>query len=88
MAIKQRSRATGKAVVPKSEIKTQKVRVRAVRIGYYDHKRRREGDVFVMTLEVDKHGDVTLPTWVVEATRAVKHGMPATATPNGDDLGI
>lgn len=44
----------------------QKIRVRATRLGYYDHVRRREGDVFTYTLterELARKGG-GLPTWV------------------------
>lgn len=39
----------------------QKVKVRATRMGYYDHVRRREGDVFAYTLGPKEKA---LPSWV------------------------
>lgn len=40
-----------------------KLRVRATEIGYYRHIRRREGDVFVITLPV-LNDTIELPSWV------------------------
>jgi hypothetical protein len=45
------------ATVPTA--KKKRVKVRATRLGYYDHARRREGDVFVM----DEH-QVATHSWV------------------------
>lgn len=38
-----------------------KVKVRATRMGYYDHVRRREGDVFIYTMGLK---ETKLPSWV------------------------
>jgi hypothetical protein len=67
MALKQRQRPTATKPDP---IKTTPVRVRATRLGEYEYKRRRVGDVFVMRVRVDKDGDAELPSWVVEAPTA------------------
>jgi hypothetical protein len=66
MAVKQRKAPT-LAAVPKAPIKTRKIRVVATRLGYYDHKRRRVGDVFVYAAPIDADGDAVLPSWVEEA---------------------
>lgn len=44
-----------------------KVQVRALRLGYYDNKRRREGQVFHMDdseFHKDGKGKVSYPSWV------------------------
>jgi hypothetical protein len=43
------------------------VLVKAVTMGYYDHKRRREGQEFMMAeadLKYDKQGKLLSPRWV------------------------
>jgi hypothetical protein len=69
MAVKKRqipARSESKA----PPVKTQKVRVMATRLGYYEHKRRRVGDVFVYAAPLDASGDAVLPSWVDEAPSA------------------
>jgi hypothetical protein len=68
MAIKKTARPT--ANKPATPIKTQAVRVRATRLGEYELKRRRIGDVFVMKVRVNAEGDAVLPSWVEEADTA------------------
>jgi hypothetical protein len=34
------------------------IKVRATQLGYYEHKRRREGDVFVLVPRTDRFGNV------------------------------
>ena len=34
------------------------IKVRATQLGYYEHKRRREGDVFVLVPRTDRYGNV------------------------------
>ena len=36
---------------PKPAVRTNPIKVRATRVGYYDHARRREGDVFTIANE-------------------------------------
>lgn len=36
---------------PKPAVKTNPIKVRATQVGYYDHARRREGDVFIIANE-------------------------------------
>jgi len=36
---------------PKPAVKDNPIKVRAIRVGYYDHVRRREGDVFIIANE-------------------------------------
>jgi hypothetical protein len=69
MAVKQRKKPAHPE--PKTvAVKTQKIRVVATRLGYYDHKRRRVGDVFVYAAPIDGDGDAVLPSWVEEASGA------------------
>jgi hypothetical protein len=68
MAIKKKKAPT--AHVEKTPAKTQAIRVRATALGYYEHKRRRAGDVFLYQAPVDRDGDVTLPSWLEEAASA------------------
>lgn len=51
------------ATEPKA--KTKRVKVRATRLGYYDHGRRREGDVFVID---DKDFSTTWMERVADST--------------------
>lgn len=44
-------------------IETTSVRVRATRLGFTDHKRRRVGDVFTLDIPV-VNGEAKLPSWV------------------------
>lgn len=44
------------------KLATQNVKVRATRLGYYDHKRRRVGDVFLMAVPL-VDGEPELPSW-------------------------
>jgi hypothetical protein len=34
------------------------IKVRATQLGYYEHKRRREGDVFILIPRTDRYGNV------------------------------
>lgn len=44
----------GKVVgATKPKPRTNPIKVQAIELGYYDHKRRREGDVFVIACEED-----------------------------------
>ena len=38
--------------------KTATIKVRATQLGYYEHKRRREGDVFVLIPITDRYGNI------------------------------
>jgi hypothetical protein len=68
MAVKKKAAPT--AHKAKTPGKTQAVRVRATALGYYDHKRRRAGDVFLYQAPVDRDGDALLPSWLEEASSA------------------
>lgn len=39
----------------------EKVKVKATELGYYEHMRRREGDVFELVVKKDKNGKVISP---------------------------
>jgi hypothetical protein len=52
----------GRSAAAAAEVKPgQKIKVRALQLGYYGEKRRREGDVFVYTLGPK---EAKLPKWV------------------------
>jgi hypothetical protein len=63
MKTKQRARPTAPSTTAPE---TVPVKVRATRLGYYDHKRRRVGDVFVVQAVV-KDGVAELPSWTEDA---------------------
>jgi hypothetical protein len=84
--------------------KTTPIRVRATRLGYYDEKRRRAGDVFTYRAPV-VDGVATLPSWLEEASSSTPlketgaqtaltaatddvRNAGAAAAANQDDLGI
>lgn len=63
------ARSSNEAAARRSEEQSashvgRRVRVRAIRMGYYDDKRRRVDDVFIYT--IGEH-ERKLPTWVEEA---------------------
>ena len=67
---------------------TTKLRVRATRLGYYDHKRRRPGDVFVYAAPVVDN-NATLPSWLelADASDALKEtGAQAALKAATDDV--
>lgn len=41
-----------------SDPKTETIKVKATQLGYYEHKRRREGDVFILVPRTDRYGNV------------------------------
>jgi hypothetical protein len=53
------------------------IRVMATKMGYYNHERRREGDVFDLNVADCKAG--RLPSWCVEVPPGTR---PKTTTPN------
>jgi hypothetical protein len=63
---KKRATAHKPAAAPRE---TTPLRVRALRTGYWNEMRRREGDVFVMQIAVT-NGEAELPSWVALAERS------------------
>lgn len=81
MAIKQRKPPAREAAA-KAPVKTRKIRVTATRLGYYEHKRRRIGDVFVYAAPIDSDGDAVLASWMEEAPDAALKETGAQAALN------
>lgn len=55
-------RAEKKGIEPPKQPLTQKLRVVAIRLGFYANERKRVGDEFIMEF---KPGPVKLPSWVL-----------------------
>ena len=68
--------------VQKANKKPTRVRVVAVRMGYYDHKRRRPGAEFIYTMGADEKA---LPTWVLTKSAYDKATEEAAARARGEE---
>lgn len=72
------AKAVQQAVVRGSSAAPRVIRVRAKRLGYYQHERRREGDVFDFSME-HANRDGSLPSWIEPVDRRTPK---KTTTPN------